>query len=105
MNSRTLLISSAIASLVAFSVSAQAASHAGAAPLEKKAGKAAAKVKCYGISKQGQNDCGTATHSCAGMSVTDYSAEEWKFVAKGTCEKIGGKLPGTADAGKKTRKA
>ena len=24
--------------------------------------------KCYGIAKAGQNDCGTATHTCAGMA-------------------------------------
>jgi uncharacterized membrane protein len=47
--------------------------------------------KCYGVAKAGQNDCGTATHGCAGMAKVDNDAKEWKYVAKGTCEKVGGK--------------
>jgi uncharacterized membrane protein len=47
--------------------------------------------KCYGIAKAGQNDCGTATHTCAGMAKKDNAPDEWKYVAKGTCEKLGGK--------------
>jgi uncharacterized membrane protein len=47
--------------------------------------------KCYGIAKAGQNDCGTATHTCAGKATKDNAPDEWKYVAKGTCEKLGGK--------------
>jgi uncharacterized membrane protein len=47
--------------------------------------------KCYGIAKAGQNDCGTATHTCAGKAKKDNAPDEWKYVAKGTCEKLGGK--------------
>jgi uncharacterized membrane protein len=47
--------------------------------------------KCYGIAKAGQNDCGTATHTCAGKAKKDKAPDEWKYVAKGTCEKLGGK--------------
>ena len=47
--------------------------------------------KCYGIAKAGQNDCGTAGHSCAGKATRDNAPDEWKYVAKGTCEKLGGK--------------
>jgi uncharacterized membrane protein len=48
--------------------------------------------KCYGIAKGGQNDCGTAKHACAGQGAkADNDPEEWKYVAKGTCEKMGGK--------------
>lgn len=47
--------------------------------------------KCYGIAKGGQNDCGTAKHACAGLGAkTDKDPAEWKYVAKGTCEKVGG---------------
>ena len=49
------------------------------------------KEKCYGIAKAGQNDCGTATHTCAGKAKKDNAPDEWKMVAKGTCEKLGGK--------------
>ena len=52
------------------------------------------KEKCFGIAKAGQNDCANAagTHSCAGQSKTDMGADEWKYTAKGTCAKMGGKL-------------
>ncbi|HEX7982918.1 MAG TPA: DUF2282 domain-containing protein [Duganella sp.] len=51
------------------------------------------KDKCYGIAKAGQNDCAAAngSHSCSGQSKTDNSPTDWKYVAKGTCEKAGGK--------------
>jgi len=84
MKSSKLLVSSAVASLVAMGF-------AGAAAAQDKPA-AAAKEKCYGIAKKAQNDCGTSKHSCAGKAVADNDAEEWKFVAKGTCEKAGGKL-------------
>jgi uncharacterized membrane protein len=48
--------------------------------------------KCYGVAKAGQNDCGTAVHGCAGLASVDNDPVEWKFVAKGTCLKAGGKL-------------
>jgi uncharacterized membrane protein len=63
--------------------------------------KAAPKEKCYGIAKAGQNDCGTARHSCAGKATKDNAPDEWKYVPKGTCEKMGGKSSaGGADTGK-----
>jgi uncharacterized membrane protein len=51
-----------------------------------------AKEKCFGIAKAGQNDCATAngSHSCAGQSKADKDPNEWKYVAKGSCEKEGG---------------
>lgn len=55
----------------------------------------AAKVKCYGIAKAGQNDCGNAagTHSCAGQSKVSYDGGEWKGVAsKEACAKAGGSI-------------
>lgn len=49
--------------------------------------------KCYGVAKEGQNDCGTAVHSCAGMSEMDGDKTEWIMVPKGLCEKlVGGSL-------------
>ena len=59
------------------------------------------KEKCYGVAKAGQNDCGTARHTCAGQAKQDNSPDEWKYVPKGTCEKMGGKpTPGSAGKGK-----
>jgi uncharacterized membrane protein len=53
----------------------------------------AAKEKCFGIAKAGQNDCAnlSGTHSCAGQSKADMGADEWKYVAAGTCKTMGGK--------------
>lgn len=48
--------------------------------------------KCYGVAKAGENGCAAAGHSCAGHATSDHSGQEWKMVAKGTCEKMGGKL-------------
>lgn len=52
------------------------------------------KEKCYGISKAGENDCASAagTHACSGQSTADYDGQDWKYAAKGTCEKMGGKV-------------
>jgi uncharacterized membrane protein len=48
--------------------------------------------RCYGVAKAGQNDCGTATHGCAGAARVDKDPAEWKLVPKGSCQKAGGKL-------------
>jgi uncharacterized membrane protein len=49
--------------------------------------------KCYGVVKAGQNDCQTATHSCAGTSTADNQPDAWIYVPAGTC----GKLTGGSD--------
>ena len=82
MNTK-LILSSAIAGLVALSAASGVA-----VAQEKKADK----EKCFGIAKKAANDCGTAKHSCAGQAGADNSADEWKYAAKGTCESMGGKL-------------
>ena len=57
----------------------------------------AAKEKCYGIAKAGQNDCAAKGHSCQGQSTTDKDPNDWKNVPAGECEKMGGsKQPGKA---------
>ena len=50
------------------------------------------KEKCYGVSKAGQNECAAGKQSCAGTAKKDNDPSFWKLVAKGTCEKMGGKL-------------
>ena len=79
-----LIISSALAGLIAL----------GAVGSAVAADKPADKEKCFGIAKAGQNDCAnaTGTHSCAGQAKVDTAPEEWNYVAKGTCDKLGGKL-------------
>lgn len=53
---------------------------------------AQAKEKCYGISKAGQNDCQTASSSCAGTSKVDNQPDAWKYVPAGSCAGAGGSL-------------
>jgi uncharacterized membrane protein len=78
-------IQAALASVLAVGF---AASSAIAGPVTPQPGQ----EKCYGIAKAGQNDCGTAKHACAGLGAKkDNDPNEWKYVAKGTCEKMGGK--------------
>jgi len=50
------------------------------------------KEKCYGIAKAGSNDCAnlSGSHSCAGQAKVALGADEWNYVAKGTCAKMGG---------------
>jgi len=85
MNHQTT-IQAALAGILALGITATALG--GPGPVTPKAGQ----EKCYGIAKAGQNDCGTAKHACAGLgSKTDKDAGEWKYVAKGTCESMGGK--------------
>ncbi|MDF3018954.1 MAG: hypothetical protein K0Q92_257 [Steroidobacteraceae bacterium] len=79
MNLKTIAIASAVGSLLAMGTVTVSAEDA-------------AKEKCYGVAEAGKNDCGTAKHSCAGQAKTDKAADEWKYVPKGECEKMGGKL-------------
>jgi uncharacterized membrane protein len=83
------LITSAVAGLIAAGFAVDAAAQAGGGE------------KCYGVAKKGQNDCATATHSCGSKSTKDNDPLEWKTVAKGTCEKMGGKLTAAAGDAKK----
>lgn len=77
-------------SLAATAVLAMAA---GAALTTPAAAADGAKEKCYGVALKGKNDCaaGPGT-SCAGTSTTDYQGNAWKYVAKGSCVKMGGTL-------------
>lgn len=51
--------------------------------------KKAGKVKCYGVSKAGKNDCAAgAGTTCAGTSTVDYQGNAWNFVAGGACTSI-----------------
>jgi len=67
-----------------------------AAPVEKHVVQPPDSERCFGVAKAGQNDCGTAKHGCGAVAATDNDPGEWKYVAKGTCEKMGGKAPAAA---------
>jgi len=51
---------------------------------------AADKEKCYGIAAAGQNDCATATSSCAGTSKTNFQKDAFLAVPAGLCAKLAG---------------
>lgn len=82
---RDLLIRSAIAGVLAAGVTIGSNAYA-----QDKKGM----EKCWGVSKAGQNDCGSnkTAHSCAGQSKSDYDPNDFKAVKTGTCEKMGGSL-------------
>jgi uncharacterized membrane protein len=79
MNLKTIAIASAVGSLLALGSATVSAEDA-------------AKEKCLGVAEAGKNDCGNAKHSCAGQAKEDKAADEWKYVPKGECEKMGGKV-------------
>lgn len=81
MDKKQTLMLTAVGSLLSLSLTAGTAH-------------AADKEKCFGIAKAGQNDCASVvgSHSCAGQATKDMDPKEWKYVASGSCEKMGGKL-------------
>ncbi len=80
MNTR-LIASSALASVLAMGALSAAAQSDGSE-----------KEKCYGVAKPGTNDCAnlSGSHTCAGQSKNAKAPDEWNYVAKGSCAKIGG---------------
>lgn len=76
-------IQAAVAGLLALGLAASAV----AQPVPPQPGK----DKCWGIAKAGQNDCAAGKHACAGQSKADNDPASWKYVEKGSCEKLGGK--------------
>jgi uncharacterized membrane protein len=69
------LVAGAISAAVAMSVSVQPAH--------------AAKMKCYGVAKAGQNDCAAGPGTtCAGTSKVDFQGNAWKYVETDSCDSI-----------------
>lgn len=79
--SQRLIVSSALASVLALGLLSPAAAQDNAG-----------KEKCFGIAKAGQNDCAnlSGSHSCAGQAKGDMGKDEWKYVAKGSCKSMMG---------------
>jgi len=48
------------------------------------------KEYCYGIAKTGENNCANTKHGCATLAKGDYNGQDFREVAKGTCESMGG---------------
>jgi uncharacterized membrane protein len=78
MNLKTIAIASAVGSLLALGTVTASADDT--------------KEKCAGVADAGKNDCASAAHSCAGQAKTSKDPGEWKYVPKGECEKMGGKV-------------
>jgi uncharacterized membrane protein len=74
-----------LASAIAAAVALPAIAMADPAPVPTYANE-----KCYGISARSANDCGTATHSCAGTATKAKDPASWVYVPTGTCKKIEG---------------
>lgn len=74
-----------VASAVAASIALPLVASAGPAPAP-----AFKAEKCFGVAAAGQNDCQTATHSCAGESKKAAASDSWIYVPAGTCMKISG---------------
>jgi len=52
-------------------------------------------IKCYGVTKAGQNDCAHArgVHLCSGEALVDYDGGDWKLVKNAAdCEAKSGAL-------------
>ncbi len=47
-----------------------------------------ARERCYGVAREGKNDCGTPRHSCAGRANRDADAMEWLMVPAGLCLRL-----------------
>ncbi len=55
--------------------------------------------KCFGVSKEGMNDCHNADHRCGGRSKESGASNEWVYLPEGTCEKIvGGSIKPKTDS-------
>ena len=93
MNTRQALVAAALASVCAAQASAT-----GQMDRQSKG----EQEKCFGAAKAGQNDCASATHGCAGQAAVDNDPAEWRYVARGGCEKAGGKLNPPQQQGGKT---
>jgi len=74
-----------VAAAVATAASLQLPANAGPAPAPSFKAE-----KCFGIAAAGQNDCQTATHSCAGEAQTAGAGDSWIYLPAGTCLKING---------------
>ena len=58
----------------------------------------AAKMKCYGVSLAGKNDCAAGPGTtCAGTSTIDYQGNAWTYVEADSCESIVIKVEGQDD--------
>lgn len=71
-----LALATALGSALSLTATAQAA-------------ESADKEKCYGVATAGKNDCAAGPGTtCAGTSKVDHQSNAWKYVPKGTCEKM-----------------
>ncbi|WP_075997370.1 BufA1 family periplasmic bufferin-type metallophore [Salaquimonas pukyongi] len=80
------------AAMIAGAVSAAVAMGVAVQPAQ------AAKIKCYGVSEAGKNDCAAGPGTtCAGTSKVDYQGNAWAYVEAESCDDIVIKVDGEED--------
>jgi uncharacterized membrane protein len=88
MSNSKAIVGSAVAGLLALSMTSLASAANGPTPTPVPT--SFHPEKCYGIAKAHKNDCGTATHACSGTSTKARDPDSWIYVPAGTCGKIAG---------------
>lgn len=90
MQSKDLLIRTAIAGILAMGLSSGSSFADDTKMMEKPAPKGM--EKCFGVAKAGMNDCAVknSTHACAGQAKSDNQKDAFLIVPSGTCQKIVG---------------
>ncbi len=58
--------------------------------LENSSNKTVERERCFGVTREGANDCATPKHSCASQSKTARDSSEWIALPKGLCDKLAG---------------
>ena len=96
------ILQGALAGVFALAANGAFAQDEEAAPAAAAAAKDEVKMeKCFGVSKKGANDCGTAAHGCAGKAVKDHDEKDFKNVKEGTCKDMQAKMHPAKAAKKK----
>jgi uncharacterized membrane protein len=103
-NTTAKLLATAVAGLIGLGALGATADAAAQSSANQGQDRKTQREKCYGIAKKGQNDCGTARHTCAGKAKKDNEPDEWKYVPHGTCQAQGGSLTPGKPAASSTSK-
>jgi len=84
MSKKDLYVKALAAAILTAGIATAALNVNAAGPAPKPAGA----DKCYGIAKQGMNDCASTSHACAGTATKSGDASDFLYVLGGTCQKI-----------------
>ncbi len=91
---KSIVASAASAAVVAGALSVAVTMAASTTPAH------AAKLKCYGVSMAGKNDCAAGPGTtCAGTSKVDGQGNAWKYVEADNCSDVTISVDGQEKAG------